>query len=449
MPEVARQRYLQRHLEVNLPPCPRSGRRWQNILVVPAYREPAAALRNLARIPTDSGATLVILVLNRPDSDPDETANTALRNAVAGLPASSAAQLRSLNAGTDLYLHDMERDSGALPAAQGVGLARKTGCDIAFKWMSEGAISSRWICSTDADAHLPADYMSRLAQVPAAAVAAVFPFWHRPGNDSACNVATALYELRLHHYVLGLEYARSPYAWHSLGSCLAVTADGYAQVRGFPRRAGGEDFYLLNKLAKIGPVARLQGTCLLLESRPSPRVPFGTGPAVSRIMAGAEPQASPLFYHPACFAALRALLETLPQLAAEQYRDDDAALVAMLQWRGLTPQLSSHCAATMQHMGLAAALAHCRRQGRTPDQFLRQFHQWFDGFRTLKFLHAIRAAGWPDQTLAALCDLHPAIWPADCNPGIDSQRRQLLRHWSWTVPPANSGWQSWNNRASW
>ena len=57
----------------------------------------------------------MILVLNRPDSDPDQTANTALRNAVAGLPASGAAQLRALNAGTDLYLHDMER---RLPQAE-------------------------------------------------------------------------------------------------------------------------------------------------------------------------------------------------------------------------------------------------------------------------------------------------------------------------------------------
>ena len=81
-------------------------------------------------------------------------------------------------------------------------------------------------------------------------------------EDQFCNTATALYELRLHHYVLGLEYAGSPYAYHTLGSCLAVKADAYAQVRGFPKRAGAEDFYLLNKLAKLGAMPRLQGRCI-------------------------------------------------------------------------------------------------------------------------------------------------------------------------------------------
>ena len=41
--------------------------------------------------------------------------------------------------------------------------------------------------------------------------------------------------------MLGLEFAASPYAWHSLGSCLAVTPEAYAAVRGFPKRAGGEE----------------------------------------------------------------------------------------------------------------------------------------------------------------------------------------------------------------
>ncbi len=125
-------------------------------------------------------------------------------------------------------------------------------------------------------------------------------------DDESCNLATALYELRLHHYVRGLEYAGSPYAFHTLGSCLAVSFEGYAQVRGFPKRSGGEDFHLLNKLAKTGPVIRLAGDCIELASRHSQRAPFGTGAAVARISNAGMPLTLPLFYHPACFAALRA-----------------------------------------------------------------------------------------------------------------------------------------------
>ncbi len=270
---LAARRYLQRHTEPGLPHSPQPAAPWRNVLVIPAYREDAALAQRLLDLPAGAGQALAILVLNRPDSDPDEQANSELRSAVAALPAGSCRGVQRLNARADLYLLDLETLSGSLPAAQGVGLARKYGCDLAFKWMSEGAISGHWICSTDADARLPPDYFHRLEREPAEAVAATYPFWHSPGADDSCNLATALYELRLHHYVLGLEYAGSPYARHTLGSCLAVTFKGYASVRGFPKRAGGEDFYLLNKLAKTGPVARLAGDCIRTRI---PRIPART-----------------------------------------------------------------------------------------------------------------------------------------------------------------------------
>ena len=224
--------------------------------------------------------------------------------------------VQCLNPHTDLYLHDMEALYGPTPAALGVGLARKTGCDLALQWMAAGGISGQWLCSTDADATLPADYFEQLDSAAPDAVAAVFPFRHVPGGDEACDTATALYELRLHHYVLGLEYAGSPYAFHTLGSCLAIRASAYAQVRGFPKRAGAEDFYLLNKAGQTR--ARLPGCpahCIELQSRRSSRVPFGTGPAVAAILSAAQPHEAAIFYHPQCFEALRALLASLPELA--------------------------------------------------------------------------------------------------------------------------------------
>jgi hypothetical protein len=333
----------------------------------------------------------VILVLNRPDTDHDPQANASLRAAVDGLAIASEQpdepEIYSLNTHTDLYVHDMENPGGALqrghfpggplpagviPAAQGVGLARKAGCDIALKWMSEGAISGEWIHSSDADALLPQDYFQQLDSCNQRAVAAVYPFRHTPGADQNCDEATALYELRLHHYVLGLEYAGSPYAYHTLGSCLAVKAGAYAQVRGFPKRAGGEDFYLLNKLAKLGPVLKLTGKCIELQSRHSRRVPFGTGPAVEKIADNEHPSALPLFYHPLCFAALRALLTVVPDL---QHTDTED-LSGLLGQRGLERSLARACSDVIEAMGLDAALIHCRRQGKSPAQFLRQFHQW-------------------------------------------------------------------------
>jgi hypothetical protein len=395
---LACQRYLQRHIEAGLPNCPGAAAAWRNVLVIPAYRESVELLDRLTFLPTGAGRALVILVLNRPDSDQDSMANSAVRNRLASMYPNDRGPLLNLGGQVDLFVHDIDTLSGPVPASQGVGLARKIGCDIAFKWICEGAIATRWICSTDADATLPRDYFDKLDTVPAGAAAACYPFRHVAGNDEACDAATSLYELRLHHHVLGLEYAGSPYAFHTLGSCLAVTVDAYAAVRGFPKRAGGEDFYLLNKLAKTGPVIRLTGECIELESRRSSRVPFGTGPAVARISAAQDPAALPLFYHPACYEALRGVLEAAPLLQQSALADLPDLLIAA----GIAPPLAQASFTSLQQMGLAAALDHCRRQGRSPDQFLRQFHQWFDGFRTLKFIHAIRDAGWPPRSLAGL-----------------------------------------------
>ena len=69
-----------------------------------------------------------------------------------------------------------------------------------------------------------------------------------------------------------------------MGSCLAVRPEAYAAVRGFPRKNAAEDFYVLDKLAKVGTIARLAGTPLLLEGRLSDRVPFGTGKALSDLV---------------------------------------------------------------------------------------------------------------------------------------------------------------------
>ncbi len=370
--------------------------------MLPAYRESPELLQGLTQLPAAPGRTLVILVLNRPDSDGDPQANADLRAAIVDSPLPramrGAVSIQCLNPHTDLYLLDMETVCGPTPAAHGVGLARKTGCDLALQWMAAGGISGQWLCSTDADATLPADYFEQLGSAAPDAVAAVFPFRHVPGAEPACDTATALYELRLRHYVLGLEYAGSPYAYHTLGSCLAIRASAYAHVRGFPKRAGAEDFYLLNKLAKLGPIARLSGSSIELQSRRSSRVPFGTGPAVAAILASAQPREAALFYHPCCFDALKALLASLPGLAQAPGQD----LAQLLVRQGLAASLAEQAQLALAALGIEPALAHCQRQTASSDQFQRQFHQWFDAFRTLKFIHAIRDAGWPQQSLTQL-----------------------------------------------
>ncbi|GIR70665.1 MAG: hypothetical protein CM15mP74_19160 [Halieaceae bacterium] len=124
---------------------------------------------------------------------------------------------------------------------------------------------------------------------PAQYSAICLPFTHDAAGNPEVAAATLIYELKLHHYVLHLQRIGSPYAFYALGSSCVFNSASYAAVRGVPLRSAGEDFYLLNKLAKVGPVHTARDRGVTLESRCSGRTPFGTGPAVSELLACRAP----------------------------------------------------------------------------------------------------------------------------------------------------------------
>ena len=118
---------------------------------------------------------------------------------------------------------------------------------------------------------MPRDYFSAVEPLNARTTsAAVYPFEHARNPDIRVQHAQALYDASLHYYVAGLKWAGSPWAFHTIGSTLAINAAHYAQARGFPKRRAAEDFYLLNKLAKLGHIETLSSPPLAdqISSRP-------------------------------------------------------------------------------------------------------------------------------------------------------------------------------------
>jgi hypothetical protein len=181
-------------------------------------------------------------------------------------------------------------------------------------------------------------------------------------------------------------------------------------VRGFPKREAGEDFYLLNKLAKVGSVLQLDldSDCeaLEIEARRSDRVPFGTGAAVIKITDLADPVRDFRFYDPAVFELLRQWLHSLP--AIWQSRSKDLA----------TSIESQSLLAALKQIKTDQALDHAFRQSKDLDQFTRQMHTWFDAFRTLKLIHILRDLHLPvisyaelvrNQTYSRLLRLDPNL----------------------------------------
>jgi hypothetical protein len=226
-----------------------------------------------------------------------------------------------------------------------------------------------------------------------------------PGGERDVDEATALYELWLRYYVLGLNAAGSPYAFHTIGSTLSVHAEAYAKVRGFPRRDAAEDFYLLNKLAKVGPVTRVRARPIRITSRRSSRVPFGTGRKVTDLTA---PSATPLgFYDPRVFAALGRWHELLRAIADWGGTDVPRARRLESAARFVDGWLSNF--AERREFGAASeAVAQSLRAeldaekslpqvlgilaGAPRAQRLRRVFEWFDGFRTLRLVHRLEAA---------------------------------------------------------
>jgi hypothetical protein len=396
---------------------------WQNVMVIPACNESAGFLRPP---PACDGRSLMVLVINESETATSTVSanNRALAATVqqrfeacwqstGEYPGFGLSLLRDAENPRDVLLVDRFSKGRGLPVGGGVGQARKIGVDLAAALIHRGLIHSHWIHCTDADVKLPETYFSRCNRAdvkPSQYAALNYPFRHcdDPARAESKHVvaATRLYELSLRYYVAGMKYATSPYAFHTIGSTMAVNVSHYAKVRGFPKRAAGEDFYLLNKLAKVGGVLSLaiDSDCapLEIEARRSDRVPFGTGAAVNRMVDLADLLNDYRFYDPAVFELLRLWLQSLPAVwrsrsshlgvdvfsIAADAPDQDAGLQSLLE--------------SLQELKVEKALEHAFRQSADLEQFSRQMHTWFDAFRTLKLIHVLRDRILPTISLATL-----------------------------------------------
>jgi hypothetical protein len=90
------------------------------------------------------------------------------------------------------------------------------------------------------------------------------------------------YELHQRYYLQAVRYTGYPFAYHTVGSCFAVLAETYCRMGGLSRRKAGEDFYFIQKIAVHGRYGECRTTRVYPSPRPSDRVPFGTGPDISR-----------------------------------------------------------------------------------------------------------------------------------------------------------------------
>jgi hypothetical protein len=360
----------------------------RQVVVIPALAEEANlfdTLADLAAAPPESlRHTLVLCVVN----------NRALPSARAEDIENNQRTLRRLaewrkHAALRLGVVDASSPGRELPERTGVGLARKIGLDWGLHVLHENGADTGPLISVDADTRVDPDYLVALERFFAAPGrwAAVIDYAHpltRRGPEAAAIVC---YEIFLRYHELALAYAGSPYAFHTIGSTIACTGRAYAAVSGMNRREAGEDFYFLQQLAKTGPVDRLTETVVRPAARASHRVPFGTGRRVLRHIEASEDEY--LLYHPASYDILRAWL------AAATANLHAPAAVVLAQAREIAEEL----AVFLKAQGFEEAWTRLQANQRQPEQLRRQFHRWFDGFRTLKLIHHLRDTVYPRQEM--------------------------------------------------
>ncbi|MDO7086305.1 hypothetical protein WNY51_04475 [Pseudocolwellia sp. AS88] len=368
---------------------------FEHVVVIPAYKESPDFIERLLSSPLIEQNVLFIIVINQPDSDEDNNLQQSLADFIKNSGNSEfkheSLELISTNKSSSFLIIDAFTQP--LAVDHGVGLARKIGSDLALLLKSENIIKSEWIHSTDADSHLPNDYFLATQSLNQTKnISAVSYNFTHVSDDLDIHTANSLYETALRYYVKGLTFAGSQYNFFTIGSVIAFKAKDYAMVRGFPKRSAGEDFYLLNKLAKLGKVEFLKDTLVKIDARTSDRVPFGTGPSVANILQLKINNQAYCYYHPQIFAELKTCLVHFNSLWEHR-----------LIFESWLSELSTETQQALLEAKLDGFVSKQKNNNQT--QFNKQLHVWFDAFKTLKFIHSLREQKYADIPLEQSIEL--------------------------------------------
>ena len=305
----------------------------------------------------------------------------------------------------------------------GVGLARKIGMDLALTKFDYYSLNKKILICTDADCTVEPYYLTKISQEfnRNNYEAAVVNFVHDiKGNDEETK-AIICYEIFLRHYVLGLNFAKSEYAFHTIGSTMLCTPEAYVKVEGMNKRKAAEDFYFLEKLAKIYPIGELKSTFVYPSKRGSWRVPFGTGRSVDRYLFNSRDEY--LLYDPKNFIVLKTWLQVFNDNSISNQID----LIRISQ--NIHPALSGF----LSQQDFGNFINKVLLKNNNPNEIEKQKHFWFDAFRTLKLIHYLRDETYPNinmfdaiDELLKMMSIENKIKRNSAIPELEIQKEYLL-----------------------
>ncbi|MCD4814037.1 hypothetical protein K8S19_10155 [bacterium] len=398
------QRYLVKHA---MPPesaeqLPKPLSLLKLCVVIPAMAESAYITRVLDSLTIGSSRLAeaeVIVLVNNPAGSDEKTVvdNQTTLVMLANRPV----------AGLNVHAVDCASPGkGLARKTAGVGMARRLGMDLALQRLSQsGHVMDGAIACLDADSPVSPGYIDQLLACfasPLPPLAGLCAYAHQLPDEPEWKTAMILYEMGLRYFELGLTLARSHFAATPIGSCIVVSAGGYAAADGMVVRKAGEDFYFWQKLVKISrpnQLKRLTRVGVFPSARISDRMPFGTSRALYHAMhqeRGAFRRVDPA----KAFFVLRDFFEAIPKFYTHpeaMVSSGDACLRSFLQ--------------TEQAVVEAEKM---RRIYPTPEHFSKAFMQWFDGLRSIRFIHRYTADHGKQELFEAVADVvaaggHPSV----------------------------------------
>lgn len=263
----------------------------------------------------------------------------------------------------------------------GVGLARQIGMDeAAFRLLKINSPLGIIACF-DADSTCDTNYLTELEKL-----------WEKNPKTNACSIryahplsgsnynptiykGIAEYELHLRYYNQASRYIGFPFAYHTVGSSMACSTSAYVKFGGMNRHQAGEDFYFLQKIIPHGNFLELNSTCIIPSPRPSDRVPFGTGRAMSKHLDNNEPFTT---YQLESFLELKTFFSLIEPFYNTTTVNDINTLISQLPQTIKTFLLQNNA---------TNAILSVKKNSASLKAYRKRFFLWFDAFALLKYMN--------------------------------------------------------------
>ncbi len=361
------------------------NKRFENVVVIPALAE----FENIKKLLQSLSATedkyhekfLILFVINQTVSAKKEISedNNKSFELIKKLMENTLFANYTFEKLNFAVINAFEKEKALDDKTGGVGLARKIGLDFGLTLLDYKSPKQKSLISLDADCEVSKNYFTALYEgVNNRKIKAGHVRFEHPTNIEPYSDAIIKYEIFLRYYVYGLKYARSPFAFFTIGSTMFSDWEAYVKIGGMNKRKAAEDFYFMEKLGKLFDIVEVNDAVVYPSPRVSHRVPFGTGRSVGEMLSGKNKYDA--LYSPGIFEILKRWNE---YFFDEKIRDAHKYL-------SFAKNINEYLYDFLMGREFEEYWTEILKSGGSQKQINRQKKFWFDGFRTLKFVHFMR-----------------------------------------------------------